>query len=116
MMKKIQPRRGERGFSLALLGVCMFVMLGILGLAFDMGRMFITRNELQTFCDASALGAVHQLDGTQAGVQSANNTATQGPLGTTKPNGYNFDSTPVSTVTATYSYNTRDSRRPAETP
>jgi Flp pilus assembly protein TadG len=94
--------RNQRGFSLPLLAVCLTVMLGMLGLAFDMGRMFITRNELQTFADASALAAVYQLDGTQAGIQGANATATAGPLGTTKPNGYNFDSTPISTVTATY--------------
>jgi Flp pilus assembly protein TadG len=77
-------------------------MVGMLGLAFDTGRMFILRSELQTFADASALAAASQMDGTQAGIQGANTTATAGPLGTVKPNGYNFDSTPITTVTATY--------------
>lgn len=100
--KPIQPGRGERGFSLALVAVSAFVLLAMVGLAFDAGRMFIVKNELQTFVDASAVAAVGQMDGTQAGIQTANTTATQGPLGRAYPNGYNFDSTPVSNVTATY--------------
>ena len=74
----------------------------MLGLAIDVGRMFVYKNELQTFADASALAAVAQLDGTQSGVQGADSTATAGPLGTTKPNGYNFDTVTVSTVTTGY--------------
>lgn len=98
----IQRKRGERGFSLILIAVSAVVMVAMLGLAFDSGRMFILRSELQTFADASALAAATQMDGTQAGIQGANATATAGPLGTVKPNGYNFDSTPITSVTATY--------------
>ena len=94
--------RGTRGFSLPMLAVCLTVMVGMLGLAFDTGRMMIAKSEAQAFCDASALAAVHQMDGTQAGIQGANATATAGPLGTTKPNGTNFDTTTISNVTATY--------------
>ena len=102
------PRRGsvrksgEQGFSLLLLCLALFVMIGMLGLVIDVGRMFVYKNELQTFADASALAAVAQLDGTQSGVQGADSTATAGPLGTTKPNGYNFDTVTVSTVTTGY--------------
>ncbi|HWZ31624.1 MAG TPA: Tad domain-containing protein, partial [Bryobacteraceae bacterium] len=92
----------QRGFSLPMLAVCLTVMVGMLGLAFDTGRMMIAKSEAQAFCDASALAAVHQMDGTQAGIQGANATATAGPLGTTKPNGTNFDTTTISNVTATY--------------
>ena len=95
-------RRNQQGFSLLLLIICIFVLFGMLGLAFDVGRMFITKNELQTFVDASALAASSFMDGTQTGIQSANSTATAGPLGTTKPNGYNFDTIAISNVTATY--------------
>ena len=86
-----------------LLAVSLVVMVGMLGLSYDMGRMFITKNELQAFVDASALAAVTQLDGTRSGVQGANTTALAGPLGATKPNGYEFDTKVISTVTATYS-------------
>ena len=83
------------------------VMIGMLGLAFDLGRMFIVKNELQTFADASAIAACRQLDGSQAGVQGAHSTATAGPLGSTVPNGWNFDVNTISNVTDTYatSYN-----------
>jgi Flp pilus assembly protein TadG len=95
-------QRRERGFSLAMLSLSAFVMIGMLGLAMDVGQMFIVKNELQTFVDASAMAAVSKLDGTQTGVQNANNVATAGPLGTTKPNGYNFDTVAISNVTTTY--------------
>ena len=95
-------KRVQRGFSLILLTVSLVVMLGMCGLAIDVGRMFVYKNELQTFADASALAAVAQLSGTQAGVQAANAVATAGPLGTTRPNGFNFDTTVVSNITATY--------------
>jgi Flp pilus assembly protein TadG len=95
-------KQGEQGFSLIMLSLSLFVMLGMLGLAIDLGRMFICKNELQTFADASVLAAIAQLDGTQSGVQGANATATAGPLGTAKPNGYNFDTVKITNVTAGY--------------
>src|SRR5258708_39649120 len=78
-------------------------MLGMLGRASDLGRMFIVKNELQTFVDASAMAACRTMDGTKTGVQTAHNTATAGPLGSTKPNGWNFDVNAISNVTDTYS-------------
>lgn len=95
-------KRSEAGFSLLLLTASLIVIVAMLGLTFDIGRMFIVKNELQTFADASALAAISFMDGTQTGIQSANSTATAGPLGTTKPNGYNFDTTAITNVTATY--------------
>jgi Flp pilus assembly protein TadG len=80
----------------------MVVMLAAVGLSIDLGRMFVYKNELQTFADASALAAVSQLDGTQTGVVGAETTATNGPLGTTRPNGYNFDTVAVSNVSTGY--------------
>ena len=77
-------------------------MLGMLGLTFDLGKMFIVKNELQTFADASAMAAVSYMDGTQTGIQSANSTATAGPLGTVRPNGYDFDTKAITNVTATF--------------
>ena len=96
-------RRGERGFSLLVTAAAAIVLIGMLGLAFDAGHMMIVKDELQTFADASAMAAVTQMDGTQTGIQTANATATQGPLGQTRPNGWNFDVTTISTVTAKYS-------------
>ena len=100
----VTRKQGEQGFSLVLLSLCLFVMLGMLGLAIDVGRMYVYKTELQTFADASALAAVARLDGTQSGVQGANSVATAGPLGTTKPNGYNFDTVaiPSGNIATTY--------------
>jgi Flp pilus assembly protein TadG len=95
-------KKGERGFSLLIIAITATVMIGMLGLAFDVGRMFIVRNELQTFVDASAVAACRQMDGTQAGIQLAHSTATSGPLGSTTPNAINFDTGTVSNVTDTY--------------
>lgn len=83
-----------------LLALAGTVMLGMLGLAFDMGRMFIQKNELQTFVDAAAMAAVSKLDGSAAGVTAANTAASSGPTGST--NYYNFDSTKITGVTATF--------------
>ena len=93
----------ERGFSLLVVAAGATVMLSMLGLAFDLGRMFIARTELQTFVDASAMAACRQLDGTATGVTQAHGTAQSGPLGDTKPNGWNFESAAVGPVTDTYS-------------
>src|SRR5579872_2251686 len=79
-------RCGEGGFSLILLSLSLVVMLAMLGLAIDVGRMFVYKNELQTFADASALAAIAQMDGTQTGVQGANSTAIVGPDGASSPN------------------------------
>lgn len=95
-------RKNQSGFSLLLIAASGAVMIGMLGLAFDLGRMFIVRNELQTFVDASAIAACRQMDGTQAGVQGAHSTATAGPLGSSLPNGWNFDVNAISNVTDTY--------------
>jgi Flp pilus assembly protein TadG len=104
----ITRKPGEQGFSLALLTVCLIVMLGMVGVTYDLGRMYIVKNELQTFVDASALAAVAKMDGTKTGIDGANATATAGPLGTSKPNGYDFDSKTISPVTATYASNFTD--------
>jgi Flp pilus assembly protein TadG len=95
-------RNHERGSSLVFLAVCAAVLLGSLGLAFDLGRRFIVQTELQSFVDAAALAAIYQLDGTQRGIQTANSVATSGPFGTRTPTGYYFDSKPVTGVQTLY--------------
>ena len=101
-VKPVVRRREERGVSLILTAAAVFVLIGMLGLTTDVGRMFIYKSELQMFADASAMAAITYMDGTQAGVQAANAVATAGPLGTTKPNGYNFDTQGISNVTTGY--------------
>jgi hypothetical protein len=53
------------------MSVCMFLLLAVVGMAFDMGRVYIARNEAQIFTDAAAMAAAQQLDGTGAGLDRA---------------------------------------------
>jgi len=102
LSKDAERKRSQRGFSLLMVAVTSAVIFGMFGLAFDVGRMFIIKNELQTFADASAIAAVRQMDGSQAGLQNAHTTASTGPLGSTHPNRWNFDGSSVANVTDTY--------------
>ena len=43
-----QARVGEKGFSLFVTMLALSSMIGMLGLSFDLGHMFIVRTELQT--------------------------------------------------------------------
>ena len=95
-------RKNQRGFSLMLVALGGTVMIGMLGLAFDLGRMFIVKNELQTFVDASAIAACRMMAGSQADIQNAHSIAIAGPLGSSRPNGWNFDVNAIANITDTY--------------
>lgn len=96
------PSRNERGFSLLMVTLTANVLIAAVGLAVDLGHMFVVRSELQAFSDAAAMAAVRDLDGTQAGIQNAHTLAIYGPLGATVPNATNFGTTAVGTATDTY--------------
>lgn len=82
-----RPRKREHGFVLVIMAVAAVVIAGFLGLAVDLGRMYITKNEAQAFVDAGALAAAEKLDGTSDGVTNAQTAATS--LG----NKWNFGTT-----------------------
>src|SRR5260370_5026908 len=94
-------KRGEHGFSLIMTAVTFVVTLGMLGLAIEMGRMFILKNELQAYADAAAMAAATRLDGTQTGIQDAESYAQSGPL-TSVPNGAMMQTQTVSNVVTAY--------------
>ena len=50
----MRTRNGEAGQSLVLVGVALIVLIGVLGLAVDMGYLRYVRRELQTAADAAA--------------------------------------------------------------
>lgn len=70
-MNQRAPGPGERGYTLLATGACVVAMVGMVGLAVDIGRMYIVRNEIQAYVDAAALAATLQLDGTTAGITRA---------------------------------------------
>ena len=53
----------ERGTMLAMWGVSFVVVFGLVAMSFDLGRVGITRSELQSYADSVALAAAGELDG-----------------------------------------------------
>lgn len=68
---KQSPSRSQRGFVLIATAISMTLLLGLAGLAIDLGRMYVIRAELQSFTDAAALTAARDLDGSAAGQDRA---------------------------------------------
>src|SRR5260370_10073265 len=76
----------EKIFTLLATAVCIVSLLGMLGLALDLGRVFIAKNETQTFTDTAALAAAMKLDGksfTAVNTAVTNNTKNQWNMATT---------------------------------
>ncbi len=46
-------------------------VIAVAGLAVDLGRVFIVKNEIQVYADAAALAGAMALDGTTTGIQNA---------------------------------------------
>lgn len=66
------PSRARRkGFVAIALALSAVFLLGMVGLAVDLGRMYVTKDEAQTFVDSAALEAAVQLDDTPEGVARA---------------------------------------------
>lgn len=63
----------KRGFVLVTMAIAAITLIGMLGLAVDIGRMFIAKNETQNYCDSAALAAALALDGTLSGITNAQN-------------------------------------------
>ena len=59
-----RPLRATRHGGAVLLTVCflLFFLLGFIAIAFDFGRLFIVKTELQTAMDSCALAAAQELD------------------------------------------------------
>jgi len=70
-----KPRSQEKGAILYVVGASLFVLLGFLGLAFDLGHMYNNKSQLQNMADAAALSGATALNGTSAGIQLATDRA-----------------------------------------
>ncbi len=62
------------------MSVTMLLLLAVMGLAFDMGRIYIARNEAQVFTDSAAMTAAAKLDGTPSGVVRARDAVAHLPM------------------------------------
>jgi uncharacterized membrane protein len=70
----------ERGFVLIAMSVTMLLLLAVMGMCFDLGRIYIARNEAQVFTDSAAMTAAAKLDGTTAGVARARDAVAHLPM------------------------------------
>ncbi len=73
--KNIGRDPSKQGYVLITMAIAAFAIFGAMGLAIDVGRLFILKNETQAYCDAAALAAALNLDGTQAGIARATSAA-----------------------------------------
>lgn len=71
-MKRNQSRRtDQKGVVLPILAVGMLILIGIAGLALDMGHAFLNRTRLQNALDAAALSGAVTLDRQRDTVQAS---------------------------------------------
>src|SRR5688572_4455342 len=61
MKTTFAPSSRQKGAVLILVGVSLAVLIGFLGLVIDLGRLFVTKTELQSAMDACALAATAEL-------------------------------------------------------
>lgn len=61
------------------MSITMLLLLAVMGLAFDLGRVYIARNEAQVFTDAAAMAAAAKLNGSPAGILKAREAVSRLP-------------------------------------
>ncbi len=93
---------GERGFVLVSTAVCLPVIVGMLGLTVDVGRLYITKTELQSYVDSAAIAAAYELNGTSQGITNAITVAQSGSNGGTSINRWNFGTQTVGIPQVTF--------------
>src|SRR5215469_11423952 len=94
------PKHGSRtrqcGFVLLTMAAGAVAILAALGIAFDLGRTFVAKNEMQNYCDSAALAAALRLDGTTTGISNAQTAVTN------SANAWNLGTSTVSSPTVTF--------------
>ena len=90
-------RKSQRGMVLMTMAITAIAIIGAMGLAVDLGHIFIVKNETQAYVDAAAIAAALQMDGPTAGITRANSAATSLSAK------WNFDSATLSTPTVEFS-------------
>jgi hypothetical protein len=72
---RCRARLAQRGVAAVVFVIIVPVLLGLIGFALDLGRMYTRKAELQHVADAAALAAGGQLNGTPGGVTKASQAA-----------------------------------------
>ncbi|MCU1328369.1 MAG: hypothetical protein JWN34_3739 [Bryobacterales bacterium] len=97
-----RKQSGEEGSILVLLAISLVVLLGMVGLAMDVGQMFVAKQQVQAAADAAALaGIMDMYNGTYStGAYGTATTCSAGTSGWTpcyyaRKNGLSTDTTRV---------------------
>jgi len=64
--RKSAARQQQRGAVAIIVGITLAALIGFVGLALDLGKLFVAKTELQNAADACALAAARELTGTNA--------------------------------------------------
>src|SRR5262245_55951911 len=102
-MSVSKNRKMRAGYSLLMITAGLTVMVGMLGLSADLGRMYIVRTELQSFVDAAATAATYELDGTETGIDSARAVGQNGPGSGSTANRWHFGTKTFTGVDVSFS-------------
>jgi hypothetical protein len=89
-------RMQRRGFVLFAAAGSAVAILAILGLCLDLARLYIAKNELQSYSDAVSIAAANRLNGTAAGIADATTEAAS------NVNKWAFGNSAVPTVTVDF--------------
>jgi Flp pilus assembly protein TadG len=89
--------RRKRGYILVATALSIPFLLGVSGMAIDIGRMYITKTEAQAFVDSAALAAARELDGTSTGITRAISAAAG------DSDKWRFETQPFTNVSTTFS-------------
>lgn len=95
-----KKRRGRKGFVLVATALSLLALIGMLGLAVDVGRLMIFKTEAQSFADAAAISAATKLNGRKSGVDTAESAVLA------SVNRYNFATQPIPSSVTTVEFST----------
>ncbi|MEW5978879.1 MAG: Tad domain-containing protein [Acidobacteriota bacterium] len=98
---KSQKNRNEKGAILFIVAASLVVLLGMGGLAFDLGMLYNVKTDLQNAVDAAALAGAWKLNGTNQGINDAVTSAQAAA------NTYKFQDHPISLATSDITFSTQ---------
>lgn len=100
---------GQRGVTAIMVALSMAVMIGFAGLAIDVGRMYVSKSELQTAADSCALAASAELTCSTTGAACGSSyllSAENAGITVGNQNKKNFQGTNAAIVPADIRFNT----------
>jgi Flp pilus assembly protein TadG len=95
----------QSGAILIIVAISLVILVGITGLAIDLGHAFVNKSQLQNIADACALAGASALNETTAGIVEAQSRATNNTASGLN-NKFEFNSNPLTIDAAWVTYST----------